>query len=226
MWLQGRNATINGGSVDCVGPGDLGCTAWQARLKERGLTDGLFSCSCLKGAQLEASGEGLDPIQHNPLQERPKAAAGGPCQLTVPRHQGLCDYPCGYSQVMATRNLGRILSICSFLPYKSRESQVSPASVFALHQLRQGPSQHIDGDAGLSDPSPSGQVADIRAKGPSNSRHLSAGRGVCPSFSRSLAPELGQLSPGNSLLLAFPSPLQMSWSHLDPRILQAKEPPL
>lgn len=178
---------INGGSVDRVGPGDLGCTAWQARLKERGLTDGLFSCSCLKGAQLEASGEGLDPIQHNPLQERPKAAAGGPCQLTVPRHQGLCDYPCGYSQVMATRNLGRILSICSFLPYKSQESQVSPATVFALHKLRQGPSQHIDGDAGLSDPSPSEQVADIRAKGPSNSRHLSAGRGACPSFSRSLA---------------------------------------
>lgn len=69
------------------------------RLKERGLTICLFPCCCLQGAQLAASREGLDPVQHYPLQEWPKAAAGGPCQPAVPRHQGLCGHPCGYSQV-------------------------------------------------------------------------------------------------------------------------------
>lgn len=91
---------------------------------------------------------------------------------------------------MGHEELGRTLSICLFLPYKRQGSQVGPASVFGLHELRQGPSQCIDGGAGLSNPSPSGQVADVRAEEPSNSCHPSAGRVACPRFLRALAQEL------------------------------------
>ena len=67
--------------------------------KERGLMVCLSSIPFPQCAQPGASGEGLGPVQHHPLQEWPKAAAGGPRQPLLPRHQRLCDHPRGHSQV-------------------------------------------------------------------------------------------------------------------------------
>ncbi|XP_016071280.1 PREDICTED: protein-glutamine gamma-glutamyltransferase 6 isoform X2 [Miniopterus natalensis] len=59
----------------------------------------------IKCAQPRAAGEGLGPVQHHPLKEWPKAAAGGFCQPPLFGHQGLCDHPCGHSQVMRHKGM-------------------------------------------------------------------------------------------------------------------------
>lgn len=79
---------------------------WQARFRnERRMMVCLFSFPFLQCAQPRAPGESLGSVQHHPLQEWPKAAAGGLCQPPLLRHQGICNHPRGHSQVMGHKGL-------------------------------------------------------------------------------------------------------------------------
>lgn len=94
-----------------------------------------------------APGEGLGPVQHHPDQERPEAASGGPCQPPLPGHQGLCDHPCGHSQVTSRHKGLRgeeiapipFLSTSLSLPRGSQEVRV-PVLLFLPYLVNLGKS--------------------------------------------------------------------------------------
>lgn len=94
-----------------------------------------------------APGEGLGPVQHHPLQEWPKAAAGGLCQPPFLRHQGLCDHPRGHSQVMGHKGMRAeemapvpLPSTFLSLPCGSQEPWVQVLLQLLLHSVNLGKS--------------------------------------------------------------------------------------
>ena len=121
---------------------------WQARLRnERGLMGCLYPFPFPQCAQPRAPGEGLGPVQHHPLQEWPKAAAGGPCQHPLLGHQGLCDHPRGHSQVMGHKRMRGeetalipLLSTSLSLPCGSQEAWIPVLIQLLPHAVNLGTS--------------------------------------------------------------------------------------